>query len=101
MSALSGKARKHLRGLAHGLRPVVRVGRGGATPGVQREIEAALESHELIKVHLAGDRAERQATAGALAAAAGAEVVATIGGVAILYRRHPDPEKRGIELDSA
>lgn len=98
MAALSGKTRKILRGLAHQLTPIVRVGRGGVSAAIEREIESALDHHELIKVHLAGDRAERAATAKDLAQVARAEIVGVIGGVVILFRRHPDPEKRRIEI---
>ena len=77
---------------------MVRVGRGGVTPGLRREIEIALASHELIKVHLDGDRAGRAAMAAGIARETGAELVGAIGGVAIFYRRHPDEEKRRIEL---
>lgn len=84
---MSGKARRALRARAHALRPVVLVGAAGATPAVLAETDRALEAHELIKVRIApGDRAERAAVAVRLAALAGAELVQTIGRVAVLYR---------------
>lgn len=95
---LTGAQRKHLRGLAHGLDPAVRVGQKGLTGAVEREVGRALDRHELIKVKLAGDRDERREQAEALARGAGARLVGTIGTIAILYRRHSDPKERKVRL---
>lgn len=95
---LNGTQRKRLRGLAHSLKPAVHVGQKGLAPPVIDEVDRALDHHELVKVKLAGDRDERQELAGDLALRVRAELVGTIGTVAILYRRHPDPEARKIRL---
>ena len=59
---LSEGQRRHLRGLAHGLRPLIRVGHPGLTESLVRETVRALHDHELIKVKTpAGDRAARGA----------------------------------------
>lgn len=47
---LTGKQKHHLRGLAHGLKPVVMIGDKGLSENVLAEIEGALAFHELIKV---------------------------------------------------
>jgi RNA-binding protein len=98
--ALTSKQRQFLRGLAHPLEPVVRIGRAGASPSVIEETKRSLASHELIKVRIDNDdSAERKALAEELAKACDAEVAGTIGKLAILYRaRDEDPE---IELPSA
>src|SRR5260370_8312469 len=58
--ALSERQRKHLRALAHALRPVIHLGNAGLTAAVARETERALRDHELIKVRApAGDPAAR------------------------------------------
>lgn len=101
MSGLTSRQRSALRALAHGLEPVVLVGRAGVTEAVIREVEDALAARELIKVRLSGDRVERAAAAEAIAAAAGAEVAGRIGRIAILYRPQRDPARRRIELPSA
>lgn len=99
MSApLTGTQRKYLRGIAHALKPVVQVGRGGVNDGVLAATSRALADHELIKVKISADRDERAEMAGQLASGCDAELAGTIGTIAILYRRHPDPEKRVIEL---
>ncbi|MDZ7753737.1 MAG: YhbY family RNA-binding protein [Gammaproteobacteria bacterium] len=90
---LSGKEKNDLRGRAHGMRPVVTVGAGGAGPGVLAELEAALQAHQLVKVKLpSSDRYERAALADHLCTASGAELVQTMGRMAVLYRaRQDDP----------
>lgn len=98
MTALKGSQRKWLRGQAHALRPVVQIGRHGLTDGTLREIDFALDTHELIKVQAAAPREEKQEMAQAIEGQLGADVVGMIGHMLILYRRQPDPELRKIEL---
>lgn len=82
---------KFLRSLAHGLKPVVRLGQNGLTDAVTRELDIALERHELVKVKLAAeDRSARDAQLEALADAVGGAVVQRIGHTATLYRAHPE-----------
>ena len=57
---LSEKQRRHLRGLAHALKPIIRVGSSGLTEAVDKETHRALHDHELIKVKApGGDREAR------------------------------------------
>ena len=49
---LSNSQQRYLRGLSHGLKPVVMVGGKGLTVGVLAELELALEHHELVKVKI-------------------------------------------------
>jgi len=87
---LSERQRRHLRGLAHPLKPVVRLGTAGLTEAVARETERALADHELIKVKApGGDREARDALFEALAARTASALVHRIGNVAVLYRPHP------------
>jgi RNA-binding protein len=91
---LTAKQRQYLRGLAHPLAPVVRIGKGGATAAVVAETKKSLASHELIKVRIeVDDSAERKAIAESLALSTDAQLAGTIGKVAILYReREEEPE---------
>ncbi len=84
---LTAKERQFLKGLAHALSPVVRVGKGGLSDTVVDETRRSLEAHELIKVRLdAEDGSVRRGLANELARATDAEVAGTIGKLAILYR---------------
>ena len=88
---LSERQRRHLRGLAHALQPVVRLGSSGLTAAVARETDRALTDHELIKVKApGGDREARDAMFEELARRCGSVLVHRIGNVAVLYRPRPD-----------
>jgi RNA-binding protein len=88
---LSEKQRRHLKGLAHPLKPVILMGNAGLTDAVVEATREALGAHELIKVRLPGlDREERDAALSQLADRTGSAMVTRIGHVAVLYRRHPD-----------
>jgi RNA-binding protein len=87
---LTERQARHLRGLAHALRPVVRLGNAGLTDAVVDETARALHDHELIKVRgTGGDRTARDRLFGALAERTGSVLVQRIGNVAVLYRAHP------------
>ena len=94
MAVLTTKQRAYLRGLAHPLTPIVRLGKAGLTEGVLAETRKALESHELIKVRIEVEQgAERRQLADRLATETDAQLAGTIGKVAILYReRDEEPE---------
>lgn len=91
MAVLTSKQRQYLRGLAHPLAPVVRVGKAGVTESVIAETKKSLHSHELIKVRIEAD--DRKAVAETLATATDAQIAGVVGKVAILYRaREEEPE---------
>jgi RNA-binding protein len=85
---LSEKQKKHLRRLAHPLRPIVMLGNAGLTDGVVGELDRALTDHELVKVSARmGDRKSRDAALDELARRTQALVVQRIGHVGVFYRR--------------
>ena len=87
MAALTTRQRQFLKGVAHPLSPVVRIGKAGLTDAVLAETHKALESHEVIKVRIEHDEgAQRKDLAARLAAAAEAHLVTTVGKIAILFR---------------
>ncbi|HHH40080.1 MAG TPA: ribosome assembly RNA-binding protein YhbY [Sedimenticola sp.] len=88
---ITEKQRRHLKGLAHHLKPVVIVGQHGLTENVFTELGITLDTHELIKVRVnAGERTERREMVAAIEARCGAELIQTIGHIAVFYRRHPE-----------
>ena len=93
MAVLTTKQRAYLRGLAHPLSPIVRVGKAGVTDSVIAETRKSLDSHELIKVRIELEGSERREVADRLAEATDAQIAGTIGKIAILYReRDEKPE---------
>ena len=94
---LTAKQRQYLKGLAHPLSPVVRVGKGRLTEAIIAEAKRSLEAHELIKVRIeSDDAAERREIAERLASETEAQLAGTVGKVAILYR--PREKKAKIKL---
>ena len=88
---LTPKQRQFLKGLAHPLAPVVRVGRNGVTPAVVEETKKSLLAHELIKVRFdADDAEERKSQAEFLAEEANAQLAGRVGKVAIVYREREE-----------
>jgi RNA-binding protein len=89
--SLSGKQRRHLRALGHHLDPVVLLGRQGLTAGVLQALDAALLTHELVKVKLGPECPEgRDEVASQLAATLHVEVAQVLGHTVLVYRRHPE-----------
>jgi len=87
---LTERQRKHLRGLAHALQPVARLGNAGVTAAFLAEFETALCHHELVKLKVnAASRTDRNAAIGTVVARTGATLITRIGNVAVLYRPCP------------
>ena len=86
---LTASQKKHFRGLAHHLKPVVIVADKGLSESVVAEIERALNDHELIKIRLRGERDVRKAWASSIAEQCGADLIQSIGQVACFYRKNP------------
>ena len=88
MAALSIQERKRLRQIGHALNPVVMLDGQGLTENVIEETNRALNDHELIKVKIGGeDREARVAAMNEIAQVTGAELVQTIGKIALLYKK--------------
>ena len=95
MNELTAADQRALRARAHHLRPVVMIGNGGLTPEVTKEIDAALKSHELIKIRVLGDeRAAREALTVAICQATGSQAVQQIGKILVVFRPKPPEEHK-------
>ena len=91
--SLTSQARSALRGAAHSLRPVVLIGDQGLTPAVVKEIDLALNAHELIKVRAGSqERDERGEMLGQICEELGCAPIHHLGKTLILYR----PSKKGL-----
>lgn len=92
MKDLASNQRRHLRALAHHLKPLVSIGKAGSSQAVLLEVQRCLEDHELIKVRVdVDDREARVALAEEVAASSGAVLVQTIGLIAVLYKASSEP----------
>lgn len=96
--SLTEPQKKHLRRLAHPLHPLVTVGSAVEEPGkldaITRELDGALNAHELVKVgSRLGDREARDEIFNTLLKATGSELVQRIGNVGVFYRPRKDKPK--------
>ena len=90
---MNGKLKKKLRTIGHGLKAVVTVAGNGLSENVIAELNRALDDHELIKLKIFGDKAERAKVVGSLKNIPETEVIQVVGGMALIYRpsREPNP----------
>jgi RNA-binding protein len=88
---LTGKQRRHLRGLGHKLTVVVQVGKDGLDDGLIAAVNQALADHELVKIKV-GENAEldRHEAAEQIAKQTKSEVAQVLGNTVLLYRADPD-----------
>lgn len=90
---LSTDNKKRFRSIGHALKPVVTIAGNGLSEGVLNELDRALLDHELIKVKLViEDREERRAMIEQISRRTKADLVQTIGKVALLYRESKKPK---------
>lgn len=90
---LTGKQKNYLRGAAHQLNPIVTIGSKGLTEAVMKEIELALDQHELLKIKLPSNaKAEKVALLAQITGKSNSEPVQLIGRVAVIYRASEEPK---------
>ncbi len=94
---LSKSQLKFLKTLTHNLKPVIMVGQNGVTENILKELETALDFHELVKIKIAGENKVSCATViEQLIDASAAETIQKIGKTLTLFRRNNKKPK--IEL---
>jgi len=101
MDELKGSQRKCLCGDAHGYKPLVQIGKEGLSENVLKSIDSAPEAHELIKVKIAAEREQRERFVPVIEDRLNCECVGTVGRMAIFYREHPDPDKKGFSFHNS
>lgn len=84
---LTGKQKNYLRGIAHSKNPIVTIGGKGLSEAVMKEIELALDQHELVKIKLPSNaKAEKVALLAQITTQSNSEPVQLIGRVGVIYR---------------
>ncbi len=95
---LSSKQKKEFKSRANALKVVVSIGSKGLTENVFTELEQALKSHELLKIKLAGgDKDERQVLIEKILETTKAELIQTIGSVAVIFLRNTEKSKPAVK----
>jgi RNA-binding protein len=96
------QTRKTYRAIGHKLHPVVTVKE--LSDGVCKELQRALDDHELIKIKvLAADRDEKKELIEALCQRLGAELIQVAGHVALIFRaaQRPNPALSNLQRHQA
>lgn len=92
MTHLTPAQRQFLRARAHGLHAVVMIGDAGLSEAVMKEIGRSLDSHELIKIKVAGDdRDLRENMLAEICATLNAMPVQHIGKTLVVYKQAGKP----------
>lgn len=86
--------RAFLRSKAQTLDPVVYVGKDGLSDGVIAALDAALTSHELVKVRFTGNKDGVREISASLESATSSTLVAITGFTAVFFRQDPDSPER-------
>jgi RNA-binding protein len=97
---LKSYQKKYLKGLVHGMKPLVFVGQKGLSPSLTKAVDESLEKHELIKVKFIEfkEKSQKEKIAYAIEKETSSELVGMIGHIAIFYRQQKDTEKRKIHV---
>jgi RNA-binding protein len=93
---LTSKQIKSLRAEGHRLKlkPVVSMGQKGLSDSLHKEIDIALEHHELLKMRIpALDKSERRELSKQICEQHDAILVEGIGNVIVIYRCNPDSNR--------
>ena len=97
-AGLTPRQRAHLKSLAHPLKAMAQVGKGGVDDMVVQSLDDAFRHRELLKVKVleAAPVSAKEAAEQLAAQVSGAKLVQVIGRTIVLYRQHP--EKPEIKL---
>jgi RNA-binding protein len=89
--SLTPKQRAYLKSLAHPLKPILQIGKEGATDAVVITIDGAFRTRELLKVKVleSAPSSAAEVAADLSARVNRVELVQVIGKTIVFYRRHP------------
>ncbi len=94
VEGLSKKQKKHLKGLAHPLSPIVQIGKDGLTNAVIETIKTELTRHELIKVKIGNNSGIDKTEASQLIPIqSDSELVQLIGKTLILFKANKKKQR--------
>ena len=96
MLSLTISERLALKGRAHTLNPTVTIGNAGLTDAVLQEITHSLKAHELIKIRVMTERAQREEILTTICTQLNAAPIQHIGKILVVYR--PNPEAHLIKI---
>lgn len=92
---LVNSQKKQFKAIGHKLKPIVTLADNGLSENVLKEIERALNDHELIKIKIHSEnRDEKIALIENVCQQTSSTLVQTIGNIALIYRSNPQANPR-------
>lgn len=99
---LKGKQKRYLRSQAHGMRPLFQVGKEGLTANWLKQVEDAIEKHELLKINVLQNAiVEDEEVIEYIEDNSQIQVVQKIGHVLVLFKQADKRENRSYSLEAA
>lgn len=92
IQTISSDRKKYLRQIGHSLKPVVTVSSNGLSESVLKEIDRALNDHELIKIKL--NVSNKKETTKKLCEKNNAIIIQSIGNVILVIRESIKPNPK-------
>ncbi|MDX1346852.1 MAG: ribosome assembly RNA-binding protein YhbY [Thiomicrorhabdus chilensis] len=90
---LSVNQKKYLRGIAHGLNPMIIIGANGVTDSLMAELDSTLSHHEILKIKIASaEREDRKTIIDHVIQETGALLVQSIGKIFVIYRQNEETQ---------
>lgn len=92
---LVNSQKKQFKAIGHKLKPIVTLAENGLSENVLKEIERALNDHELIKIKIHSEnRDEKIALIEDVCQQTSSTLVQSIGNIALIYRSNPQANPR-------
>ncbi|HTG44068.1 MAG TPA: YhbY family RNA-binding protein [Verrucomicrobiae bacterium] len=98
MEELTNPQTRKLKALAQRLDATLKVGKQGLSDPFIKTLDEELSRHELVKVKFAEFKEQKKELAPQLAEKSHSHLVTLLANVAVLFRRHPDPQKQKIQF---
>lgn len=88
---LTMNQKKYLRGIAHGLNPIIIIGANGITESLMAELDSTLSHHELLKIKIASaEREDRKEMIDYVVKETGSLLVQSVGKTFVIYRQNEE-----------
>lgn len=95
---LTGKQKRALRGAGQRLETTIKVGRNGVSEAFLKAVAELLDQHELIKVKFTEFKDEKKELAAKIVEQTDSVLISQVGHTVVLFRQHPDADKRKIKI---
>jgi len=89
MVPLTNAQKRAFKAQAQQLKPTLKIGKDGLSPGLLLELDTALKHHELVKVKFDNFKDQKKELSPQLAEKSGSYLVMRVGNVVVLYRAKP------------